>query len=161
MTKPLTILVAEDDSSDALLLKLAFSEAEVIVPMNFVRDGMEAMDYLRGVPPFDDRAKYPLPDLLVLDLKMPRMDGFEVLTWLRQQPGSERITVAVLSGTTWPADIQRAYALGADFCLNKLFGFRQLVNVVERMAEKWSLPLPAAPTDQQPRLPSRIPRPGV
>ncbi|HWV98190.1 MAG TPA: response regulator [Candidatus Acidoferrum sp.] len=138
----MTILVAEDDARDALLLKVALDQAELTVPVNFVRDGVEVMDYLRGVPPFDDRATYPLPDLLVLDLKMPRMDGFEVLTWLRRQPGSERITVAVLSGTTWPADIQRAYALGADFCLNKLFGFRQLVDVVERMEEKWSHPLP-------------------
>jgi CheY-like chemotaxis protein len=138
----MTILVAEDDARDALLLKVALDQAELTVPVNFVSDGVEVMNYLRGVPPFDDRATYPLPDLLVLDLKMPRMDGFEVLTWLRQQPGSERITVAVLSGTTWPADIQRAYALGADFCLNKLFGFRQLVDVVVRMEEKWSHPLP-------------------
>ena len=138
----MTILVAEDDARDALLLKVALDQAELTVPTHFVRDGMEALNYLRGVPPFDNRAKHPLPDLLVLDLKMPRMDGFEVLTWLRRQPGSERITVAVLSGTTWPADIQRAYALGADFCLNKLFGFRQLVDVVERMEEKWSHPLP-------------------
>ncbi|HWW01478.1 MAG TPA: response regulator [Candidatus Acidoferrum sp.] len=144
MSKPLTILVAEDNATQALMLKVAFDQAELTVPTHFVRDGMEALNYLRGVPPFDNRAKHPLPDLLVLDLKMPRMDGFEVLTWLRQQPGSQRITVVVLSGTTWPADIQRAYALGADFCLNKLFGFRQLVDVVERMEEKWSHPLPLA-----------------
>lgn len=131
--KPLTILVAEDDSNDALLLKLAFAEAWVNRPLHFVRDWIGVMDYLQGVPPFDNRAQHPLPTLLVLDLKMPRVDGFEVLEWLRQQPGLNRLIVAVLSGSCWQADIDRAHALGANFCLTKPLDFRQLVHVFERM----------------------------
>jgi CheY-like chemotaxis protein len=129
----LTILVAEDDPNDALLLELAFAEAGVNTPLHFVRDGIEVMDYLQGVPPFDNRAKHPLPSLLVLDLKMPRVDGFQVLGWLRQQPGLNRLSVAVLTGSCWRAEIDRAYALGANFCLNKPLDVRQLVHVVRRM----------------------------
>jgi CheY-like chemotaxis protein len=129
----LIVLVAEDDSNDALLLELTFAEAGVNTPLHFVRDGIEVMDYLQGVPPFDNRAKHPLPGLLVLDLKMPRADGFQVLAWLRQQPGLSRLMVAVLTGSCWQAEIDRAHALGANFCLNKPLDVRQLTHVVQRM----------------------------
>jgi CheY-like chemotaxis protein len=129
--------------------------------LHFVRDGMEAMNYLRGVPPFDNRAKHPLPNLLLMDLKMPRMDGFRVLAWLRGQPRSDQMTVAVLSGSCWQADTDRAHALGANFFLNKPLDFRQLAGVVERMEDNCSLAFSLAPTDHQPSSPSRIPRPRI
>ena len=141
MPEPFTVLVAEDDSNDALLLKLALAKAGVNAPMHFVRDGIEAMDYLRGVPPFDNRDKHPLPNLLVLDLKMPQVGGLEVLAWLRKQPASDEVTVVVLSGSCWQADIDRAYALGAKFCVKKSFDFRQVGDVVNRMEKQWSIPL--------------------
>lgn len=157
--EPLTILVAEDDSKDALPLKLAFAQAGVNAPVHFVRDGVQAIDELLGVPPLDNRAKHPLPNLLVLDWKMPGVDGFEVLAWLRQEPASDRITVAMLSGSCLQAALHRAYALGANFWVAKPFDFDQLIAAVERLLEKHSLHLTPAPTDHQLSSPSRIPQP--
>lgn len=136
MGRSLTILVAEDDRNDVLLLKLAFSQAGVNALPHFVSDGKEAIDYLRGEPPFNDRVRHPWPDLLVLDLKMPRTAGFEVLEWLRQQPNLNPLSVLVLSGSQWQADIDRAYALGANFYRTKPLDFKQLVIVGESLKEK-------------------------
>jgi CheY-like chemotaxis protein len=158
---PLTILVAEDDSNDVLLLELALAKVWVNAHLHFVHDGMEATDYLRGVPPFDSRAKHPLPNLLLMDLKMPRMDGFKLLAWLQGQPRSDQMTVAVLSGSCWQADIDRAHALGANFFLNKPLDFRQLAGVVERMEDKRSLAFTLASTEYEANSQRRIPRPSV
>ena len=140
MGRPLTILVAEDDPNDALLLKLAFGQAGVNAWPHFVGDGKEAIDYLRGEPPFNDRVRHPWPDLLVLDLKMPRTSGFEVLEWLRQCPDLKPLGVLVLSGSHCQADIDRAYALGANFYCTKPLDFKQLVSVAEGLEEKCSTP---------------------
>lgn len=136
---PLIILVAEDDDNDRLLLRLAFSEAEVTDPIHFVRDGKGAIDYLSGLPPFDDRAKYPLPGLLLLDLKMPGVTGFEVLDWLRQRHNLAQPTVVVLSGSVSPCDVHRAYALGAYRYLTKPGSFEELVRVIQSLKEERSL----------------------
>ena len=158
--EPLAILIVEDDANDALLLKLAFATAGVRAPVHLVGDGIEAMAYLKGAPPFGDRAMHPPPDLLVLDLKMPRADGFEVLAWMQQRPGRERLTLAVLTGSCSQADINRAYSLGADFCLNKRLDFRQLVDLVRQLATKCSIPLLLDPADLQSHAPRRLPGPG-
>jgi CheY-like chemotaxis protein len=146
--EPFAILVAEDDSNDVLLLELAFAKVWVNAHLHFVRDGMEAMDYLRGVPPFENRVKHPLPKLLLMDLKMPRMDGFGVLAWLRGQPCSDQMAVAVLSGSCWQADIKRALGLGANFFLTKPLDGRQLVGMVEWMEDKNSVAATLASMEQ-------------
>src|ERR1051325_4442765 len=107
----LSILVAEDDPCDALLLEQALLKAGLHVPVQFVNNGQEALDYFAGEPPFADRSLYPIPTLLVLDLKMPGVDGFEVLDWLRHQTQLAGTLVVVLSGSEDTADIERAYAL--------------------------------------------------
>jgi len=126
VSEPLRILVAEDDPSDALLLERAFSKVSVNVPIHFVRDGQEVIDYLQGVAPFDNREIYPLPKLLVLDLSMPRLNGFEVLMWLRRNSLSlegdshlARRLVVILTASSLAEDINRAYALGANSYLIK------------------------------------------
>src|SRR5215470_5834454 len=93
-----TILAVEDQESDALLLRMAYKAAELPYHLVVVQDGQCAVDYLEGAPPYDERAKYPLPGMMLLDLKMPRRDGFDVLTWLR---GSEfgALPVVVLSSS--------------------------------------------------------------
>jgi CheY-like chemotaxis protein len=157
----LTILVAEDDRNDALLLKLAFGQAGVNARPQFVSDGKAAIDYLRGEPPFNDRVQHPWPDLLVLDLKMPRTTGFEVLEWLRQRPDLRPLGVLVLSGSPRQADIDRAYTLGANFYCTKPLDFKQLVRVAENLKEQCSS-LPALTTPAQvPHSPSQTPQPRV
>jgi len=81
-----TVLLAEDDADDVLLTQIAFQKARLANPLQVVRDGEEAIDYLKGEGKFADREKFPFPILLLLDLKMPRTHGFQVLEWLRKEP---------------------------------------------------------------------------
>ena len=92
-SKAKRVLIAEDDPGDVFLLQRAFSTAGVSASLHFVRDGQEAIDYLGGEASFADRTAYPLPELMLLDLKMPRLNGFDVLEWLRKQPGLRRLLV--------------------------------------------------------------------
>ncbi len=114
-----TILIAEDDPNDALLLKRAFNKAGVEIPLFFVQDGEQVIDYLAGKGRFNNRSVYPTPSLLVLDLRMPRFSGLEVLEWLERQPAERQVPVVVFTGSAAPAEIKRAYALGADSCVIK------------------------------------------
>ena len=109
-----TILVAEDSELDIILLQLAFEKSGVVARLRFVRDGEEAIDYLSGQNYFSDRSQHPLPHVLLLDLKMPKLDGFGVLTWRRSQPSHEHLPVVVLSSSDEPRDVHRAYQLGAN-----------------------------------------------
>jgi CheY-like chemotaxis protein len=136
------VLVAEDDLDDVFLLRRAFSKAGVATGLKFVRDGQEVIDYLSGVPPYDNRTKYPLPGLLVLDLKMPRVTGFEVLEWLQSDEMRRRLPVVVLSGSGRPDDIERAYSLGANYYAVKPQDIDQLRSLVERLKLKYRLDEP-------------------
>ena len=131
------ILVAEDDPTDALFLQRAFAKMGAPVGLKFVRDGQEAIDYLRGDPPFADRGSHPLPQLLLLDLKMPRLNGFEVLHWLKTQPGLKRLLVVVFSSSAETGDVNRAYDLGANSYLVKPHSTEQLMNLIDRVGKYW------------------------
>lgn len=137
MGKPRTILVAEDDPTDAFFLQRAFAKSGISVGLRFVQDGQEALDYLRGAPPFADRAVHPLPQLLLLDLKMPRINGFEVLDWLKNQPGLKRLLTIVFSSSAEVTDINRAYDLGANSYLVKPHANEQLMEMVQRVEQYW------------------------
>src|SRR5579859_1700878 len=113
------ILVAEDNLDDKLLLEHAFRNAGLTTPLRFVQDGQEALDYLEGRPPFNDRAAHPFPKLLLTDLKMPRLNGFALLDWLHSHPSTRGMLVGVLSGVDDPAAVERAYRLGARFHIAK------------------------------------------
>ena len=131
------VLVAEDDAGDVFLLQRAFTLSEVPAALHFVRDGQEAIDYLGGKAAFADRKTHPLPDLLLLDLKMPRLNGFDVLEWLRQQPGLKRLLVTILTSSDQPQDINRAYDLGANSYLLKPHNSQELSDLVSRVQQYW------------------------
>jgi CheY-like chemotaxis protein len=131
------VLIAEDDPSDIFLLQRAFTAAAVPASLHFVRDGQEAIDYLGGEASFSDRATYPLPDLMLLDLKMPRLNGFDVLEWLRKQPGLRRLLVTILTSSDQARDIDRAYDLGANSYLLKPHGTHELSDLVTRLQRYW------------------------
>src|SRR5437879_1930546 len=103
------ILLVEDDENDVLFLTMALKSAELANSMHVVKDGREAMDYFQGTGRFSDRQQYPLPYLVLLDLKIPHVPGLEVLKWLREQPISDSTMVIVLTSSSQPEDIDAAY----------------------------------------------------
>lgn len=113
------ILVAEDNEDDVVLLQRAFRQARLTHPIRVVEDGAEAIAYLQGERQFADRTQYPMPDLLLLDLKMPNKDGFEVMEWIRTQPALRHLFIVVVATSERVFDVQRAFQLGAAFFLIK------------------------------------------
>ncbi|HEV2392701.1 MAG TPA: response regulator [Verrucomicrobiae bacterium] len=136
--KTLKILVAEDDPNDAFLLQYAFSRAALRPQLDFVQDGQEAVDYLNGTGQAGARRA---PDLLLLDLKMPRLNGFDLLKWLNRQPKLRLVPVIIFSASQEPSDIERAYGLGASSFLVKpptSEGLDQLIGCFHRYWAEWN-----------------------
>src|ERR1051326_4028023 len=111
--KTQTLLLAEDDN-DVFFLERALNDAGVRAVLQRVRDGEEAIAYLQGQGDYGDRARFAMPSLVLLDLKMPRRNGVEVIQWLRAQPGLKRLPVVVLTASREAPDISRAYESGAN-----------------------------------------------
>jgi CheY-like chemotaxis protein len=127
------ILLAKDNEDYAVLFERALKAARIEASLDVVRDGQEAVDYLSGTAPFSDRTKHPFPKLLLLDLRMPRMDGFEVLSVVRQRLGFTQLPVIVLTHSDNPADVRRAYELGATSYFRKpdsLEGLDEMIHVL-------------------------------
>ncbi|MFN8544911.1 MAG: response regulator [Candidatus Binatia bacterium] len=137
MTSNVPILLAEDEPDDVFLIRRAFVKTRLAVPLYTVSDGEEAVRYLAGEGAYADRSRHPLPVLLLLDLKMPRRSGFEVLTWLRSQPGLRRLPVVVLTSSAQSKDIDRAYDLGANSYLTKPVAFDDLLTVIKTLGVYW------------------------
>ncbi len=131
------ILVAEDDPTDAYFFQRAFKRAGIPVMLHFVRDGQEVIDYIQGEGQFADRKAHPLPQLVLLDLRMPRLDGFEVLDWIRRQPGLNRLQIVIFSSSGEPKDINRAYGLGATWYMVKPHSMGELTDLVGRFKKFW------------------------
>jgi CheY-like chemotaxis protein len=131
------ILVAEDDPTDAFFFQRAFRRAGIPVSLNFVRDGQEVIEYLEGMGPYADRAVFPEPQLLLLDLNMPRVNGFEVLRWIRKRPNWNHLQVVLFSGSEEPGDISRAYDLGANWYLVKPHSMEELTELIGRFKKHW------------------------
>src|SRR4051794_32191376 len=108
------ILLVEDREDDILVIQKAFQRAEINTAVEVVRNGEEAIWYLSGVGQYSNRAEYPLPWLILLDLKMPRVDGFEVLKWIRQESACRSLIVVVLTSSDEISDVNEAYARGAN-----------------------------------------------
>src|SRR5262245_45693480 len=132
-------LLVEDDLNQVSLMEIAFHKIHSQVQLHAVRDGVEAQQYMTGEGDYWDRRKHPLPNVIVLDLRMPRLDGFDFLEWLRSRPNEwERNTpVVVMSCWALPAQIARAYELGANGYLIKAFGWNELCEQVKGLGAFW------------------------
>lgn len=136
-TGDFVILLVEDDPDDVFFLQEAFKKNGMAGALRVARDGEEAIDYLLGRAAFADRALSPVPALVLLDLKLPRKSGLEVLEWRRGLPGMERIPVIVLTSSQSDADLARAYELGANSYLVKPISSEDQVGMVKAIQAYW------------------------
>ena len=135
-----TILLVEDDLNDIFLVKRAFKMAHIDNPLQVVTDGEEAVDYLRGQGKYADRQVFPLPRLVVMDIKMPRLTGFDVLDWIKRADRPIRlIPVVIVSSSDNPADINRAYDLGANAYMIKPMDLHAVEHLFESLTHYWGL----------------------
>jgi CheY-like chemotaxis protein len=128
---PVTVLHVDDDPNDTALLKVACAKADVNFVVQNIGDGGEVIDYLSGTGKYADRTLYRLPGLVLLDLKMPRATGLEILKWIRSHSVLKHLPVIVLSGSELREDMERAYAGGANSYLVKPPNFKSLVSLVK------------------------------
>jgi len=131
------ILLAEDDPNDIFFLRRAFQKAQVPCQIMDVPNGQEAIRYLEGHAPYNNRADFPMPRLLLLDLKMPLMNGFDVLAWLRTKSELADLPALVLSSSAHDADIGRAQGLGARGYHVKPGDLSQLTELAQELRSKW------------------------
>jgi CheY-like chemotaxis protein len=132
-----TVLYVEDDPNDFALLKVASQKCGTPFSLHRAADGEQAVAYLEGAGAFADREEYPFPDLVLLDLKLPRLDGFEVLQWIRSNPATMSVPVVVLAGSSFRADIRRALELGANSYAAKPGRFEGLQVLIDQIADVW------------------------
>ena len=132
-----TILLVEDTPSDAALIRRGFDKTNVLNPIVWVKNGQEALAYLSGLGQYGDRIRYPLPALILLDLDLPEMTGFELLQWKRTQPYVRRIPVVVLTIDKATSAINAAYDLGANSYLVKPGDPEEIMRIVKSIQEYW------------------------
>ncbi len=137
MEANLTILVVEDDENDIFILQSALKRAGITHSVQVVRNGQEAIDYFCANGRYADRAKFPFPKVVFSDLKMPIMDGFEVLDWLRKHPDCSVVPVIILTASQLDSDIRRAYQMGANAYLAKPSSLTDLQQMVKTAFEFW------------------------
>jgi CheY-like chemotaxis protein len=135
----ITVLLVEDDLNDIFLVKRAFKMANLANPLQVVTDGVEAVQYMIGEGRYADREAHPLPHLIVMDLKMPRKNGLEVLEWLKKDGQLKRIPVVIVSSSDQPGDINRAYELGANAYMVKPVDFQSVENLFQSIIHYWGL----------------------
>jgi CheY-like chemotaxis protein len=131
------ILLADDSEADVVLLERAFAHMGIDVLLHVVADGAEAIAYLQGEGRYGQREEFPLPDLLLLDLKMPLANGFEVIEWVRAQPRLAALRIVVLTTSDQSRDIDRAHRLGANSFLVKPVSFDDFKVMVRQLCDYW------------------------
>lgn len=137
MSAEYTILLVEDNPKDVFLIQRAFRKAEIIAQLQVVTDGDAAVQYLAGQAPYHDRLIYSLPAFVLLDLKLPRRSGAEVLSWLRQEPMLRRLPVVILTSSKEYRDVNQVYDLGANAYIVKPIDFDRLVDIIKTINLHW------------------------
>jgi CheY-like chemotaxis protein len=137
MVDAIPILLAEDDEDEIFLMRRAFDTAGITNPLFVVRNGQEAVDYLAGEGHYAEREKHPMPGLMLLDLKMPWMDGFDVLAWLRKRREFDRLPVVVMTSSKLQVDIDRSRELGVYDYRVKPQDFHDLVRLLDDVRKCW------------------------
>lgn len=132
-----TVLHVEDNLGDKELLEHASQAAPIKWNLQWVEDGQAAVDYLSAAGPFADRQQFPMPSLVLLDLKMPRKNGFEVLEWLRRQDSIKWLPVVMFTASNSPKDTRRAFELGANSLLVKPTAYRDLIAYAQGIYRYW------------------------
>lgn len=131
------VLLVEDSPDDVALLRRSFIKARILNPLHVVTDGQEAIDYLAGKGKYANREEFPFPALVLLDLNMPGVDGFQVLQWIRRQSRLKGLRVVVLSASDNMRDVSRAYELGANSFLIKPADFDRFVEISQALSGYW------------------------
>jgi len=133
------ILLVEDREDDVILFKRALRIAGITNPVFAVRDGAMAARYLAGVGPFRNQSEFPLPGLMVLDLKMPGMSGFELLCWVREQPGLHCLRTIILTSSDDADDVVEATQIGANAFVTKPAEFSGYIELARIVGDHWVL----------------------
>jgi CheY-like chemotaxis protein len=131
------ILLVEDSEDNVLLIRHAMRKAGVTARLEVTTSGEQAIEYLRGTNGYSDWHQFPLPSIVLLDLKMPGMDGFDVLKWIRQQPGLKALRVAMLTSSDMPGEIKMAHDLGANIFITKPVKLERLTEIMKTLHEHW------------------------
>jgi CheY-like chemotaxis protein len=131
------ILYVEDEENDVFFMRYAWAQLEMKNPLQIVTDGEQAVHYLSGEGRYANRAEHPLPGLVLLDLKLPRLSGLDVLRWIRQQPAIHLLPVIVLSSSNKPQDVCNAYALRANAYLVKPTHANGLMEMIASLKDFW------------------------
>lgn len=134
---PSPVLLVEDDDDTVLLIRRALRKAGVTAPLQVARSGEQAIEYLSGTGRYSDWKQFPLPSIVLLDLKMPGISGFDVLKWVRQRQGIKGLRVAVLTASALQEDIKRAYDFGANIFLTKPMDLNELVKMMAMLDGQW------------------------
>jgi CheY-like chemotaxis protein len=137
MARAARILLVEDNSMDVELIMDAFREAHLKNRIEVARDGREALDYLFGRGECEDRGRCPLPDLILLDLKMPGIDGHEVLRQVKTTDRLKRIPVVILTSSKDEGDRAMSYDNGANSYLVKPVSFNEFLEIVKALSNYW------------------------
>jgi len=131
------VLLVEDNADDVMFVHLAFQQAKLDHKLMIVSDGGQALDYLRGEGPYADRSKFPMPSVVLLDLRMPGVDGFEVLKQVRHEPRLKNLPITVFTGSNDPEHFARARELGANSVVVKPFKIDRFFEAVKTIADFW------------------------
>lgn len=137
MLEKQAVLLVDDSENDIFLMRAAFERADFNVELNEVHNGTEAIAYLSAEGAFANRAAYPMPSVVLLDLHMPHMNGFEVLSWARGRPSLAAVSMIVMTASMQPEDVKKAFNLGASSYLVKPLNLDDLVKMVSCL-EQWS-----------------------